>query len=88
VSPRYKVEVARRAVKVIAALPRPQQQRVRAAIDLLADNPRPPGCVAMAGEAHAYRVRVGDYRIVYEVVDDRLIVQVVRVGHRREVYRR
>jgi mRNA interferase RelE/StbE len=88
VSPRYTVEIARRAVKVIAALPRPQQQRIRAAIDLLADNPRPPGCVAMAGEAHAYRVRVGDYRIVYEVVDDRLIVQVVRVGHRREVYRR
>jgi mRNA interferase RelE/StbE len=88
VSPRYTVEVARRAVKAIAALPRPQQQRVRAAIDLLADNPRPPGCVAMAGDAHAYRVRVGDYRIVYEVIDDRLVVHVVRVGHRREIYRR
>ncbi len=41
----------------------------------------------MAGEAGVYRVRVGDYRIVYEVLDDRLVVQVVRVGHRREVYR-
>jgi mRNA interferase RelE/StbE len=42
----------------------------------------------MAGEPHAYRVRVGDYRIVYEVLDDRLVVQVVRVGHRRDVYRK
>lgn len=84
----YRVEIARRAVKSLAALPRREQQRIRAAIDLLADNPRPPACVAMSGEPRAYRVRVGDYRIVYEVFDDHLVVQVVRVGHRREVYRR
>ena len=84
----YRVEIARRAVKILVALPRHEQQRARAAIDLLAETPRPPGCVAMAGEAHAYRVRVGDYRIVYEVFDDRLVVQVVRIGHRRDVYRR
>ncbi|WP_419920595.1 type II toxin-antitoxin system RelE family toxin [Candidatus Poriferisodalis sp.] len=84
---RYKVEIARRAVKSIARLPRREQLRVRAAVDLLADEPRPPGCVALADEDSVYRVRVGDYRIVYEVVDDRLVVQVVRVGHRRDVYR-
>ena len=84
----YHVDIARRAVKALAALPRREQQRIRAAIDLLADNPRPPGCVAMTGEAHAYRVRVGNYRIIYEVLDDRLVVQVVRVGHRRDVYRK
>jgi mRNA interferase RelE/StbE len=83
----YRVEIARRAVKALAAQPRREQQRIRAAIDLLADNPRPPGCVAMAGEARAYWVRVGDYRIVYEVFDDRLVVQVIRLGHRRDVYR-
>lgn len=83
----YRVEIARRAIKALAALPRKEQQRVRAAVDLLAENPRPPGCVALTGEAHAYRVRVGDYRIVYEVFDDRLVVQVVRIGHRRDVYR-
>jgi mRNA interferase RelE/StbE len=77
-----------RALKAIAVLPRTDQLRVRAAIDLLADNPRPPGCVALAGEAHVYRVRTGDYRIVYEVFDDRLLVQVVRAGHRRDIYRR
>jgi mRNA interferase RelE/StbE len=83
----YRVQVARRAVKAVAALSRPEQQRVRAAIELLAQTPRPPGCVALAGERSVYRVRVGDYRIVYEVHDDILLIQVVRGGHRREVYR-
>ena len=84
---RYEIRIARRAAKALAALERRDQQRIRAAIELLADNPRPPACVAMSGEHNAYRVRVGDYRIVYEVMDAVLIIHVVRVGHRREVYR-
>lgn len=83
----YRVQIARRAIKSIQALPRKEQQRVRAAIDLLRESPRPPGCVAMAGEEHAYRVRVGNYRIVYEVHDEVLLIQVVRVGNPRDVYR-
>lgn len=84
---RCEVQIARRALRVLATLPRKEQQRVRAAIDLLADNPRPPGCTKLSGEDSAYRVRVGVYRIVYEVIDDQLLVHVVRIGHRREVYR-
>jgi mRNA interferase RelE/StbE len=84
---KYRVEIARRAVKALAALPRREQQRVRAAIDLLTDNPRPPGCTKLTGEDDVYRVRVGLYRIVYEVLDDLLLVHVVRVGHRRDVYK-
>jgi mRNA interferase RelE/StbE len=84
---KYEVEIARRAVRALAALPRREQQRVRAAIDLLTDDPRPPASRKLAGEDNAYRVRVGDYRIVYEVFDTRLIVHVVRIGHRRDVYR-
>ena len=84
---KYQVQIARRALRVLATLPRKEQQRVRAAIDLLAENPRPPGCTKLSGEDYAYRVRVGDYRIVYEVIDTRLLVHVVRIGHRREVYR-
>ncbi|HZI96267.1 MAG TPA: type II toxin-antitoxin system RelE/ParE family toxin [Actinomycetales bacterium] len=83
----YQVRIARRARKSLVALPRREQQRLRAAIELLAEAPRPPGCAAMAGEQSVYRVRVGHYRIVYEVLDDVLVVHVVRVGHRREVYR-
>ena len=84
---RYSVVVARRAIRSIARLPRQDQRRVQAAIDLLADEPRPPGCVALAGEESVYRVRIGNYRILYEVIDARLVIQVVRVGHRRDVYR-
>jgi mRNA interferase RelE/StbE len=84
---RYRVEVARRAVRELASLARPEQQRIRAAIDLLAEDPTPPGATKLTGERRAYRVRVGDYRIVYEILDDRLLVHVVRIGHRRGVYR-
>ena len=57
-------------------------------IDRLAVEPRPRGVVKLVGTANGYRVRVGDYRIVYEVHDDRLVVVVIRVGDRREIYRR
>ena len=84
---RYSVEIARPAIRSIAGLPPKEQRRIRAAIDLLAEEPRPPGCVALSGEESVYRVRVGDYRILYEVIDARLVVHVIRVGHRRDVYR-
>ena len=84
---RYEVRLARRAVRSLADLQRRDLQRMRAAIDLLAENPWPPNCVALQGESGVHRVRVGDYRIVYEVFDRVLEVQVVRIGHRREVYR-
>jgi mRNA interferase RelE/StbE len=87
VSPRYEVRIAKRAAKSLVSVERRDQQRIRAAIELLAEDPRPPACVAMRGEHSVYRVRVGDYRIVYEVRDEVLLIQVVRVGHRREVYR-
>lgn len=83
----YRVDIARRAIKALTALPRQEQQRVRAAIDLLADNPRPPGCTKLTAEDKTYRVRVGVYRIVYEVFDDHLVIDVVRIGHRRDIYR-
>lgn len=84
---RYHVEIARRAIKALAGLPRQEQQRVRAAIDLLSENPRPPGCTKLTGEDDTYRVRVGVYRIVYEVFDDRLVIHIIRIGHRRDIYR-
>ena len=84
---KYQVKIARRALRVLATLARKEQQRVRAAVDLLAEDPRPPGCTKLSGEDSAHRARVGDNRIVYEVIGDRLLVHVVRIGHRREVYR-
>jgi mRNA interferase RelE/StbE len=61
--------------------------RFREAIDSLAENPRPPGCVKLQGHVELYRVRVGDYRIVYQIQDAILVVLVVEIGHRREIYR-
>jgi mRNA interferase RelE/StbE len=87
VTQRTDVRLARRAVRSLAHLQRQEQLRIRAAIDLLAENPRPPGCVALQGKPGVFRVRVGDFRILYEVMDGLLLVQVVRIGHRREVYR-
>ena len=87
-SGRYRVEVSRLAVKELASLARPDQQRIRAAIDLLGEDPRPPGCTKLTGEQRTYRVRTGDYRIIYEIRDRRLVVQAIRSGHRRDVNRR
>ena len=75
---------ARRDLKRIRG---PARRRIAETIDALADSPRPPGCAKLAGADDLYRVRVGDYRIVYAIQDDRLIVLVVRVGNRKDVYR-
>jgi mRNA interferase RelE/StbE len=61
--------------------------RLVAAMRGLANAPRPPGCEKLAGAEDLYRIRVGDYRIVYQIQDEVLRVLVVKIGHRREVYR-
>ena len=61
--------------------------RVQAAIELLADEPRPPAGEPMVNGDGAWRVRVGDYRVIYDIEDDRLVVLVLAAGHRREIYR-
>lgn len=84
----HRIEIKRSAAKEIAALPKRDQRRVLASIEALADEPRPAAARKLTGSENAYRIRVGDYRVVYQVVDDILTVLVVRVGHRKEVYRR
>ena len=63
------------------------KRRVSDAIDRLGENPRPPGCVKLSGESGAWRVRVGEYRILYEIHDGRLHVLVIRIAKRSEAYR-
>jgi len=62
-------------------------RRVVAALRILADNPRPPGCRKLTGSDRDWRVRVGDYRVVYEIDDRRREVRIMRIRHRREAYR-
>lgn len=63
-------------------------RRLRRAIDQLSENPRPAGGVKLAGGPDLFRVRVGDYRIIYQVKDETLTVLVVSIGHRRDIYRK
>ncbi len=83
----YKVEIDTKAAREIRALPRQDQQRIISKAQALADNPRPAGCVQLSGSADLWRIRAGVYRIIYQIQDDRLLVTVVRAGHRRDVYR-
>jgi mRNA interferase RelE/StbE len=82
----YSVRIKRSAAKEVEALPSRDRARIIDRIAGLASIPRPPGCEKLSGE-EKYRLRQGDYRIPYQIVDRELIVTVVRVGHRREVYR-
>ena len=64
------------------------KRRIVKSLHGLEDNPRPPGCVKLQGNEELYRVRAGDYRIVYQIRDTVLLVLVVQIGHRGEIYRR
>ncbi len=81
----YQVVVLRQARKVIRSLLDKDADRIQAAIGVLATNPRPPGCMKLTN-SDDWRIRAGDYRILYTIEDKRLIVTVVRVQHRRDVY--
>ena len=84
---RYRLFIKPSAVKEIEAISTQRdRRRVVERIESLADNPRPPGCQKLSG-AGKYRVRQGRYRILYAIRDDRLVVTVVRVAHRKEAYR-
>lgn len=83
----YQLEVKRSAAKEMRVLSKDIFRRVVAAIDELANHPLPPGCIKLAGYDWLYRIRVGDWRIVYEVNDVEEIVMVLAVKHGREVYR-
>jgi mRNA interferase RelE/StbE len=82
----YAVTILRRAQRELQRLPHADYERVREAIRALAQNPRPPGCLALTGRA-GWRIRVGNYRVIYEINDVQHTVTILHVGHRRDVYR-
>jgi mRNA interferase RelE/StbE len=83
----YRIELRPAAVRALRKLDPPVRRRVQGAIALLAQDPRPPAARALLGRP-GLRVRVGGYRIIYAVTDDVLLVVVVTLGHRRDVYNR
>jgi mRNA interferase RelE/StbE len=84
----YKIELKPSAQRELKKLPKRLQRRIVNKIDLLADDPRPSGAEKLSGGYDYYRIRVGDYRILYEIQDKVLLVIVIRVAHRKEVYHR
>ncbi len=85
----YSVEFSTSAAKSLAKLEKARRLRIVGAIELLSVDPRPPGAKMLRGGDHGrWRVRVGDYRVIYTIQDNRLIVLVLRVAHRREAYDR
>ncbi len=84
----YRIEVTPAAVRQLRKLDSQARRRVQAAVELLANDPRPSGAKKLVGGNGEWRVRTGDYRIVYEVNDGVLVVLVIAVGHRREIYQR
>jgi len=83
----YTIQYAPHVQNDIARLPRKMQVRIGQAILSLADNPRPYGMAKLTGQEALYRIRVGDYRIIYTIRDRHCIIIIVTVAHRREVYR-
>lgn len=82
----YTIEILRIAQKQLAKTDREQQSRIIDAIRELAADPRPSGCKKLSGRP-AWRIRVGSYRVIYEIQEDRLLVLVVAIGDRKSVYR-
>ncbi|MFN9229233.1 MAG: type II toxin-antitoxin system RelE family toxin [Pseudanabaena sp.] len=83
----YEVQILPKAARQLKALAVKVRQDISLTIQSLANEPRPIGVTKLSGEKDIYRVRVGNYRVLYRIVDKVLVVVVVSVGHRREVYR-
>ena len=83
----YRIEFAPAAVRQLRKLDPVGRRRIQAAVELLSTEPRPNGAKKLVGGKGEWRVRTGDYRIIYEIHERRLVVLVLVLGHRREVYR-
>jgi mRNA interferase RelE/StbE len=84
---KYKIEVKRSAAKAFKKISKPDQKRISKAIDNLAENLPNPNTTKMKGDNPFHKIRVGDYRIVYEIHDDILLILIIKIGHRKDIYR-
>ena len=84
---RYEVEISRTAEKQLRRLPRDDQERVARSMLALADDPFPRGSRKLSGYDDVFRVRAGRYRILYSVAEHALIIMVLKIGHRKDIYR-
>ncbi len=83
---KYRIEIKKSAAKEISKLPKKDLKRILKGIESLTNNPRPFGAVKLSRD-DKYRLRVGKYRILYQIFDEKLVITVVKVGHRKDVYK-
>ena len=81
----YTIEILRSAQKALSKIDRQDQNRIISAINTLSGTPRPDGCTKLSGRP-AWRIRIGRYRVIYEIQDEKLVVLIIHIGHRRDVY--
>ena len=84
----YRIEVKRSAAKALKKIPKTDRKRIASKIDSLAENLPNPDTTKMKGNNPFHKVRVGDYRIVYEIQEDVLLILIVKIGHRKDIYRK
>ena len=85
---KYRIEFKKSAAKELRKIPRSDQKRIAVKIDNLSENLPDPATTKMKGDNPFHRIRVGDYRIIYEINEDILLIMVLKIGHRKDVYRR
>ena len=83
----YQIEWKRSAQRELEKLPRPMIKKVVVAVEKLATEPRPRGVRKLVGSDYTYRLRIGNYRLVYDVLDKKLIIEIIRVRHRKDAYK-
>jgi mRNA interferase RelE/StbE len=84
----HSIQLSPAAARELRKFDPPVRRRIQAVLELLADEPRPPSAKRLVGGSGEWRVRTGDYRVIYEIYDHRLLILVLRIAHRREVYNR
>ena len=82
----YSIEILRSAQKSLSKINHQDQERIISVVETLVNNPRPTGCKKLAGRP-AWRIRIGAYRVIYEIQEDKLVIVVLDIGHRKEIYR-
>mgnify|MGYP001374319754 CR=1 FL=1 len=85
---RYRIEVKRSAAKVLKNIPKVDQRRIIKKIDSLADQLPNPKTTKMKGNNPFHKIRVGDYRIIYEIQEDILLILILKIGHRKDIYKK
>ncbi len=81
----YQIHINKTAIKALEKVPEPFYSNIKTAIYQLAKNPRPNGYIKLKGR-NAFRIRVGNYRIIYEIIDKELIIEIINLGHRKDIY--